>query len=76
MLNADTLETYTGGDTDATRQLVTQAFTNDVTISPSTTALEIAFKVTNMLSIENDYVSVIIFRHIWMGLRLRLMLIR
>ena len=53
MLNADTLETYTGGDTDATRQLVTQAFTSDVTISPSTTALEIAFKVTNMLSIEN-----------------------
>ena len=52
MLDEDTLETYDGlGDTDATRQLIIQTFTNEVTISPNTTSLEIAFKVTDMLSI-------------------------
>jgi len=61
MLDEDTLETYDGsGDTDATRQLIIQTFTNEVTISPNTTSLEIAFKVTDMLSIENpnaDYLQ-------------------
>ena len=61
MLDEDTLETYDGlGDTDATRQLIIQAFANEVTISPNTTSLEIAFKVTDMLSIENpaaDYLQ-------------------
>ena len=53
MLDEDTLETYVGGDTDATRQLIVQTFNNEVTISPDTVALDIAFKVTDMLSIEN-----------------------
>ena len=53
MLDEDTLETYVGGDTDATRQLIVQTFTNEVTISPDTSSLDIAFKVTDMLSIEN-----------------------
>ncbi len=61
MLDEDTLETYDGlGDTDATRQLIIQTFTNEVIISPNTTSLEIAFKVTDMLSIENpnaDYLQ-------------------
>ena len=53
MLDASTLETYTGSDTDATRQLVTQTFATAVKISPNTTSLNIAFKVTDMLSIED-----------------------
>ena len=53
MLDASTLETYTGSDTDATRQLVTQTFATSVKISPNTTSLNIAFKVTDMLSIED-----------------------
>ena len=53
MLDEDTLETYVAGDTDATRQLIVQTFTNEVTISPDTASLDIAFKVTDMLSIEN-----------------------
>ena len=53
MLDASTLETYTGNDTDATRQLVTQTFATAVKISPNTTSLNIAFKVTDMLSIED-----------------------
>ena len=53
MLDASTLETYTGNDTDATRQLVTQTFANAVKISPNTTSLNISFKVTDMLSIED-----------------------
>ena len=53
MLDEDTLETYVGDDTDATRQLIVQTFNNEVTISPDTVALDIAFKVTDMLSLEN-----------------------
>ena len=53
MLDEDTLETYAAGDTDATRQLIVQTFANEVTISPDTVSLDIAFKVTDMLSIEN-----------------------
>ena len=53
MLDASTLETYTGNDTDATRQLVTQTFATAVKISPNTTSLNISFKVTDMLSIED-----------------------
>jgi len=53
MLDASTLETYTGSDTDATRQLVTQTFATAVKISPNTTSLNLAFKVTDMLSIED-----------------------
>ena len=60
MLDEDTLETYVGGDTDATRQLIVQTFANEVTISPDTVSLDIAFKVTDMLAIENpagDYIQ-------------------
>ena len=60
MLDEDTLETYVGQDTDATRQLITQIFTTEVTISPDTASLDIAFKVTDMLAIENpagDYIQ-------------------
>ena len=50
---------YVAGDTDATRQLITQTFASEVTISPDTASLDIAFKVTDMLAIENpagDYI--------------------
>ena len=60
MLDEDTLETYVAGDTDATRQLITQTFASEVTISPDTASLDIAFKVTDMLAIENpagDYIQ-------------------
>ena len=51
---------YVAGDTDATRQLITQTFATEVTISPDTASLDIAFKVTDMLAIENpagDYIQ-------------------
>ena len=54
MLDESTLETYTGTDTNATRQLVTQTFATAVKISPNTTSLNISFKVTDMLSIEEN----------------------
>ena len=57
MLDEDTLETYVAGDTDATRQLVIQTFTDEVTITPNTTSLAISFKVTDMLSIEENGVG-------------------
>jgi hypothetical protein len=52
MYDADTLETYTSGASNATRQLVVQTFTNPVNISPTTTSLDVGFKVEDMLSIE------------------------
>jgi len=53
MYDADTLETYTeDGESNATRQLVVQTFTNPVNISPTTTSLDVGFKVEDMLSIE------------------------
>ena len=58
MLDTETLETYDGsGDTNATRQLVVQTFTNPVVVRASTKSMAIQFKVTDMLSIEaNDKV--------------------
>jgi len=54
MANESTHET--GGDgnggTNATRQLLIQTFTNPVTISPTTSSLEIGLKVTDMLGLE------------------------
>lgn len=52
MLNESTLETYTSGDTNATRQLVVQTFTSPVLITANTRSMDISFKVTDMLSIE------------------------
>ena len=54
MANESTHET--GGDgnggTNATRELLIQTFTNSVTISPTTSSLEIGLKVTDMLGLE------------------------
>jgi len=58
MLDTETLETYdSNGDTNATRQLVVQTFTNPVVVRASTKSMTIQFKVTDMLSVEaNDKV--------------------
>lgn len=52
MYDADTLETYTGESTNATRQLIVQTFTNPVTINANTSSLDIGFKLEDMLSLE------------------------
>jgi hypothetical protein len=52
MKDKDTLETYTGRDTDATRQLVIQDFQTAVVTTSNTTAINIGFKVTDMLAVE------------------------
>ena len=55
MSDEETLETYSGDDsTNATRQLVIQTFNTPVVISANTKTLDIAFKVTDMLSIEEN----------------------
>jgi len=54
MRDASTLETYTSGDTNATRQLVVQTFSTPVTVTANTKTMDIAFKVTDMLSIEKN----------------------
>ena len=53
MKDKDTLETYTSSSvTDATRQLVIQKFQTPVITTSSTTAVNIGFKVTDMLAVE------------------------
>ena len=52
MFNESTLETGTGSNTNATRVLAIQTFTNPVTISPTTSSMEIGLKVTDMLGLE------------------------
>jgi len=58
MKDNDTLETYTSSKvTDATRQLVIQKFQTPVVTTSSTTAVNIGFKVTNMLAVEERTAS-------------------
>jgi hypothetical protein len=58
MKDKDTLETYTSSKvTDATRQLVIQKFQTPVVTTSSTTAVNIGFKVTNMLAVEERTAS-------------------
>ena len=58
MKDKDTLETYTSSSvTDATRQLVIQKFQTPVVTTSSTTAVNIGFKVTNMLAVEERTAS-------------------
>ena len=58
MKDNDTLETYTSSSvTDATRQLVIQKFQTPVVTTSSTTAVNIGFKVTNMLAVEERTAS-------------------
>ena len=58
MKDKDTLETYTSSKvTDATLQLVIQKFQTPVVTTSSTTAVNIGFKVTNMLSVEERTAS-------------------
>ena len=58
MKDKDTLETYTSSSvTDATRQLVIQKFQTPVVTTSSTTAVNIGFKVTDMLAVEERTAS-------------------
>ena len=53
MKDKDTLETYSSSNvTDATMQLVIQDFQTAVVTTSSTTAINIGFKVTDMLAVE------------------------
>ena len=52
MVNATELEEYTGSNSDATRQLVVQTFTDPVVISGSSSSIDFGIKLTNMLSLE------------------------
>lgn len=54
MLDEATLETYVGDETNATRQLVVQTFTRPVVVTGNTRSMDISFKVTDMLSIEEN----------------------
>lgn len=54
MSDAETLEIYSGGSTDATRQLVIQTFDTPVVVNANTKTMDIAFKVTDMLSLEEN----------------------
>ena len=55
MLNAEAQETYTSGATNAERQLVVQSFSSPVSITGQTSGIDIAFKLTDMLSIEQNW---------------------
>ena len=58
MKDKDTLETYSSSSvTDATRQLVIQDFQTPVVTNSNTTAVNIGFKVTNMLAVEERTAS-------------------
>ena len=58
MKDKDTLETYSSSSvTDATRQLVIQDFQTPVVTTSNTTAVNIGFKVTNMLAVEERTAS-------------------
>lgn len=57
MKDKDTLETYVDGATDATRQLVIQDFQTPVVTTSNTTAVNIGFKVTDMLAVEERTAS-------------------
>ena len=57
MKDKDTLETYDDGATDATRQLVIQDFQTPVVTNSNTTAVNIGFKVTDMLAVEERTAS-------------------
>ena len=52
MLDGNTLETYSSGASNATKQVAVQTFSNPVVVSANTQTMAIAFKVTSMLSIE------------------------
>ena len=52
MLDGNTLEIYSNGASNATKQVAVQTFRNPVVVSANTQTMAIAFKVTNMLSIE------------------------
>ena len=53
MSDASTLEAFSNGNSNKTKVLAIQTFTNPVKISPTTTSLEIGLKVTDMLGLEN-----------------------
>ena len=56
MLNESTLETGLNEETNATRELVIQTFANPLTISPTTSSMEVGLKLTDQLSLEKyDY---------------------
>mgnify|MGYP000026255194 FL=1 len=58
MKDKDTLETYSSSNvTDATMQLVIQDFQTAVVTTSSTTAINIGFKVTDMLAVEERTAS-------------------
>ena len=52
MLDGNTLEPYLISESNATRQVAVQTFSNPVVVSAKTQTMAMAFKVTNMLSIE------------------------
>jgi hypothetical protein len=52
MLNKSTLETYTSSVSNATRQLAIQSFETPVVTTSDTSSIDIGFKVTDMLSLE------------------------
>ena len=53
MEDASALEEYdSGGETNATRQLIVQTFTTPVVITANSTSFDFGIKLTNMLSLE------------------------
>ena len=57
LLNNTTLETYSNGNTNATRQLAIQTFQTPVVTTSTTKSIDIGFKVTDMLSLEKRNVN-------------------
>jgi len=57
MENDTTLEEYSGTSTNATRQLAIQEFDTNVVTTKDTKSIDIGFKVTDMLMLEERTVN-------------------